>query len=269
MLLSIAINNFKNPELLRLCLESVRRNVKGVEYELIVADSMTDEQTSLMMREDYPDVQFFPFKENVGFQRLVKQGIEASKGKYILLLNGDILVSAGSVEKLVTFLQQHPDVGMVGPKLLNFNGTLQYSCFRYYKPITIVFRRTFLRHLASAKRHLDWFLMKEYDHQEPQEVDWLMGSSLLVSREAVKKVGLMDPQFFLYMEDVDWCRRFWESGYKVVHYPGAEMHHYHGKASGKSGFLRSLFSNRLTWTHIASAIKYFWKYRGKSVPQHT
>ncbi|TAK94960.1 glycosyltransferase, partial [Patescibacteria group bacterium] len=171
MELSIAINNYKNPELLRLCIESIKRNVQGIEYELIVADSATEEATSLMMREDFPEVKFFPFSKNVGFQRLLHQGIEASTGKYLLLLNGDILATKNSVEQMIAHLKQHPEVGMLGPKLLNFNETLQYSCFRYYKPITILYRRTFLGRLPFAQKHLDWFLMKDYDHQKPKEVD--------------------------------------------------------------------------------------------------
>jgi GT2 family glycosyltransferase len=122
--------------------------------------------------------------------------------------------------------------------------------------------------MSFAKKHVDWFLMRDYDHKEPKEVDWLMGSALLVSREAVEKVGLMDTRYFMYMEDVDWCRRFWENGFKVVFYPLVEMHHYHGKGSAKGGVIRSLLLNKYTWIHISSAIKYFKKFLGKSLPVH-
>lgn len=268
MKLSIAINNYRNPDLLRLCLDSIKKNIQGIEYELIVADSETQEETEMMMREDYPEVKFFSFKENVGFLKMLNKGIEESRGEYILLLNGDIVITPDSVSKLLDYIEKNMEVGMVGPKLLNFNGTLQYSCFHFYRPITVVYRRTFLKNFGFAKKHLDWFLMKDYDHEAPKEVDWLMGSAMLVSQEAVKNVGTMDSRFFLYMEDVDWCRRFWEKGYKVVYYPLSVMNHYHGKASDKGGFLYSIFLNKLTWVHIFSAIKYFKKYWGKSIPQH-
>lgn len=136
-------------------------------------------------------------------------------------------------------------MGIAAPKLLNFNGTLQYSCFRFYQPLTIVYRRTFLKNFGFAKKHLNWFLMEDYDHKKPKEVDWVMGSAMVVSKKAVEKTGFMDPRFFMYMEDVDWCRRFWENGYKVVYYPFSQMHHYHGKASARGGFFRSLFSTSL------------------------
>jgi N-acetylglucosaminyl-diphospho-decaprenol L-rhamnosyltransferase len=266
--LSIVINSYKNPELLKLCVDSVRKNVNIRDCEIIVADSATNEDTEITMREDYPEIKFFPFKKNVGFQTLVKKGIQESVGKYVLLLNGDILVTKESVEKLLNYMKENAQVGIAGPQLLNFNGTLQYSCFRYYKPVTILYRRTFLKKLGFSQKHLDWFLMRDYNHKGPKEVDWLMGSALMVSRDAVNKVGLMDPRFFMYMEDVDWCRRFWENGYKVIYFPDSRMHHYHGKGSAKGGLLRSLFFNKLTWIHIVSAIKYFLKYRGKALPQH-
>jgi len=268
-MLSIAINNYKNPELLKLCIDSIKKNVLNIEYELIVADCETEEKTEMMMREDYPEVKFFPFKDNVGFQVVFNKGIEESTGDYVLLLNGDIIVTPESVEKLLAYIKENSEVGMVGPKLLNFNGTLQYSCFHYYTPLTIIYRRiSMLQNFGFAKKHLDWFLMKDYDHANPKEVDWLMGSAMLVSRDAISKVGLMDSRFFMYMEDVDWCRRFWENRFKVVYCPLSVMNHYHGKGSDKGSFLRSIFMNKLTWVHISSAIKYFWKYKGREVPKH-
>lgn len=267
--LSIAINSYKNPELLRLCLNSIKKHSGRLDCEIIVTDSETEEDTEIMMREEFPEIKFIAHKKNVGFQKLLKKGIIESQSPYILALNSDIIVTEGSIQKLLDFVKSNPDIGLAGPQLLNFNGTLQYSCFRYYKPATILYRRTFLRNLPFAQKHLDWFLMKDYDHQTPKEVDWLMGSALMISKRAIEKVGLMDPQFFMYMEDVDWCRRFWESKFKVMYFPGAKMMHYHGKGSAKGGFFYSIFLNRLTWIHIISAIKYFKKYFGKPAPQHS
>lgn len=268
MELSIIIASYKNPQLLKVCLDSLQEDVADLEREIIVADGQTEETTELMMREEYPTVKFYPFEKNVGFQALLRKGITESSGKYLLLLNGDIIMTPGAIGKLLEFVKSDQKIGLAGPQLLNFNGTLQYSCFRFYHPLTIIYRRTFLGRLPLAKKHLAWFLMKDFDHESTRDVDWLMGSALMVSRVALEKVGLMDPRFFMYMEDVDWCRRFWEKGFRVVYYPLAQMHHYHGKTSGKVGVLRSLFSNKYTWIHISSGIKYFWKYRGKKVP-HT
>lgn len=268
MKLSIIVTSYRNPSLLKVCLNSIFEYVQDLDFELLVSDSATQEDTEMMMREEYPQVKFFAFEENVGFQKLLKKGIAESKGEYVLLLNGDIIVTENSLQQMVAYMQQNSKIGMLGPQLLNFNGSLQDSCFRFYKPWTILYRRTFLGKFAFAKKHLAWFLMKDYDHQEPKKVDWLMGSAMLVSRKALEKVGLMDERFFMYMEDVDWCRRFWEKGFAVVYYPLAKMHHYHGKGSAKGGVLHSLLLNKLTWVHISSAVKYFKKYWNKPLPKH-
>jgi GT2 family glycosyltransferase len=266
-MLSIAINQYKNPELLKLCLKSIQDNVKDIEYEIIVVTGATEEDTRLMMREDFPEVRFFPLVENVGFGKMVKKGIEESCGDYLLLLNGDILVKPNSVEKMLSFLQNNKSIGIIGPQILNFNETFQPSCFRFVQPITIVYRRTFLGKLSFAKKHLANFLMKDYNHQKPKDVDWLMGSALMTSREALAKVGYIDDRFFMYFEDTDWCWRFWENNYRVVYFPQSKMLHYHGKGSGKGGVLHSLFLNKLTWIHISSALKYFWKHFGRQNPR--
>lgn len=268
MELSIIVANYRNPQMLKVCLDSILRYAKGIDYELIVTDSATEEDTEMLMRETFSELAFFPFKENVGFQAMVRKGVENSKGEYLLILNGDIIITENSIQEMLRFIESDGLIGMVGPKLLNFNGTQQPSCFRFYKPQTIVYRRTPLGKLPFAKKHLAWFLMEDYDHKEPKEVDWLMGSSLLISRKALEKVGPMDQQFFMYMEDVDWCRRFWENGFKVFYFPKVEMHHFHGKGSAKGGVVRSLLFNKMTWIHISSGMKYFRKFWGKHLPIH-
>ena len=266
MELSIIITSYKNPELLKVCIDSIKKNITLADYEIIVADSDTEEDTELMMREDYPGVRFLPSKENIGFSGTVNAGLKVAQGKYILILNGDIVVKKDSIEKLLGYIKDNPGTGIVGPQLLSFNEAFQPSTFRFYAPLTILYRRTFLGKLGFAKKHLERFLMKDFDGQGVREVDWIMGSSLMTSREAVEKVGPMDDRFRLYFEDTDWCRRFWENGYKVVYVPEAKMYHYHGRGSAGKGVLRLLMSNKLTWIHIGSAIKYFMKYAGKKLP---
>jgi len=265
--ISIAVNSYRNPELLRLCLESVFRHPGSADFEVLVVDSATEESTRLVM-DDFPDVRFFPNDRNVGFVSLLNRSLAESRGEYFLLINHDIILTEGAVDALLGFMDSNPEVGIVGPRQVNFNGSEQVSCFRYYRPWTILFRRTPLGKLSFGKRHLDWFLMRDYDRKEPKPVDWIMGSAMLVRRSAADEVGPMDSRFFMYMEDVDWCRRFWESGWKVVHVPDVSVYHYHGKGSASGGLLSSLFLNRLTWYHISSAAKYFLKYLGKPLPRY-
>ena len=267
--LTIAINGYKNPELLRLCLQSVFRELEDGEFsfEVLVADSATEEDTEMLMREEFPQVRFFPFRKNVGFKALVNISIQEARGKYVFLINSDIILTKDTVPALLSYLKIHPEIGLIAPKQLNFNGTLQETCFRFYRPETILYRRTWLSRLPFAKKHLQWFMMNDYDHKTPKHVDWVIGSALLVSKARAEEIGPMDERFFMYMEDVDWCRRFWEKGYPVVYYPEAFVYHYHAKGSAKGGFFGSLLFNRLTWYHIQSAYRYFWKYRGKALPR--
>jgi hypothetical protein len=268
MELSIIVTNYKNPELLKECLSSIEKVCILDGYEIIVADSETEEDTKLMMKENFPEIKFLPFEKNVGFGYLVRGAYEKSSGEYILVLNGDMIMKEGSIEKLLEYIKGHPEAGIVGPQLLNFNGTLQQSCFRFYRPMTIVYRRTFLGKMKFAKKHLDNFTMADFDHKSTKEVDWLMGSALMTSRLAVEKVGLLDKRYTMYLEDTDWCRSFWEKGYKVVYYPASQMYHYHGRGSAGKSVVKTLLFNKLAWMHIVSAMKYFWKFKGKPVPKH-
>ena len=238
----------------------------GIDYEVLVADSATLEPTEMLMREEFPQVRFFPFKENVGFKTLVNVSLEQALGEYVFLINSDILLSPEAVPSMLSYLKGHPEIGILGPKQFNFNGGLQQSCFHFYRPQTILYRRTWIGKLPFARKHLHWFTLKDQDLTVPTAVDWIIGSAMLVSKKKAEIVGPLDDRFFMYMEDVDWCRRFWEKGYRVVYVPSASVYHYHAKGSAKGGFFRSLLLNHLTWYHIQSALRYFLKYRGKSLP---
>lgn len=265
--LSVIITSYKNPAVLRLCLESLEKNVLCENYEILVVDSATEEDMETMMRENFPSVRFFPHAKNLGFARLVNTGLRNAKGGYVLILNADIVIEKKSVDMLIEYLRSNPQVGLVGPKLLNFDGKIQPSRFRFYTPLIIFYRRTPLGRLKFAKRKIDKFLYKNKDAEKPLKVDWIMGSAMMASRQSISKVGLMEENFgFMYFEDVDWCRRFWEKGLAVAYYPYAKMYHYHGKGSASASSLKAVLMNRLTREHIKSGLKYFWKYLGKPNP---
>ncbi|MBI2063428.1 MAG: glycosyltransferase family 2 protein [Candidatus Yanofskybacteria bacterium] len=272
--LSIIIVHHQTPELLKLCLKSLGKvlisghhksdgieNVNKSNFEIIVVDSTISRQARDLIREQYPEIKYIPFKENLGYARGVNIGIQSSCGKYILILNPDVIVTDGAIEKMADYMEKHPDIGILGPKVLNFNGTHQRTFFSYYKPATIIARRSFLGKFGRFKKELDKFLMADADSRKIQTPDWLMGSAIMVSREAFNKIGGMDERFFMYFEDVDWARRFWHNDYKVVYYPEAVIYHYHQReSSSRMGLLDAVFNNKTRW-HIASAIKFFWKYR--------
>lgn len=264
MLLSVIITHYKTPELLKLCLKYTKDALNGIEHEIIVADSECTHETEDMVREHFPETIFLGFEKNVGYGRLVNAGIQKSRGNYVLVINADIILTRKAVRGLLEFMDRHPDVGVVGPELLNFNGSHQNSCFRFYKPSTIICRRTFFAKTPWCRKESDRFTMRsEREHIEGEhgiDADWLMGSALMARRNAIEKVGLFDQRFFMYFEDVDWCRRFWQNSYRVVYFPRAQITHYHQRASKKWGGIRELIFNRQARIHLASAIKYFKKY---------
>ncbi len=259
--LSIIIVHHHTPELLKLCLDSIKKTTVGLEYEVIVVDSMTTRKNSDLIKEKFPDVIFLPFKENLGYSRGVNVGIEKAKGDYFLILNPDIIVTEDSITAMLDYLKKHDDIGMLGPKMLNFNGSVQKTYFSFYKPLTLLARRSFLGNFGPFKKALDEFLMSDSDPSKIQTPDWIMGSVMMVSRKALDKVGLMDEGFFMYFEDVDWARRFWHNEFKVVYYPETVMYHYHQRESkSRLGILDALFNKKTRW-HIKSAIRFFLKYR--------
>jgi hypothetical protein len=261
MELSIIIVHFKTPELLKLCLDSIKKTVRDVSYEVIVVDSATSRKSAELMRERFPETTFLPRKENLGYSRGVNAGIQKAKGEYFLILNPDVILTENSAAKMLDYMRKHPDIGMLGPKMLNFNGTTQRTYFSFYKPITIIARRTFLGGLKPFKKALDDFLMSDSDANKMQTPDWLMGSAIMASRRAVERAGGMDERFFMYFEDVDWARRFWHNDFKVVYFPEAVMYHYHQRESkSRLGLFDALFNKKTRW-HIKSAVKFFWKYR--------
>lgn len=264
---TVAINSYKNAEMLARCIRNAVLAIKGLNAEIIVADSETGEETEMMMREDFPNVRFFPHKKNVGMGALANCGLRKAKGEYVFFINYDSIIDQDALVSLSLYLEQNPNVGLIAPKVLNFDGSVQNTRFRFYSPLTVFYRRTFLGKLPFAKKHLEQFTMKEYGEDDISEPDWIMGSAMMVRRLEAKKLGSFDKRFFMYFEDTDLCRRYWESGKKVVYFPRARVYHFHGKGSSSGGLLRSLLWNKLTWIHIFSAIKYFYKYRGKPNPR--
>lgn len=261
MFLSVIITNYKTPDLLKLCLESIKIAGAELEYEIIIVDSEAEEETGEWLKEDFSEAKLISFKKNIGYARLVNAGLALARGRYLLVLNADLIVFPDALRHMIDYLEAGLDVGLLGPQLLNFNGAVQETCFRWYRPMTIFFRRTILGKTGQGKKDLERFTMKDFDRQSTREVDWMLGAALMLRREALKKVGPMDERFFLYFEDVDWCRRFHQAGWRVVYFPKAKMHHYHGRVSKKSGGIKDIFLNKYTWIHLFSAFKYFWKYR--------
>ncbi|NIP33169.1 glycosyltransferase [Candidatus Saccharibacteria bacterium] len=265
--LSLIILNYKTVGLTRQCLKSIRLANPDLDYEVIVVDNDSGDGVAKMLEEQFPEVKFIASSHNSGFAGGNNQGIEKAQGRYIHILNPDITVSPGSLEKMVQYMEEHPDVGILAPQLLNPDKSVQYSCYRFPKPSVPIYRRTPLGKTERGKKVIDWYLMKDWDHNNTREVDWCLAASVMVRKAAIEQVGLLDEQYFMYFEDCDWSRRFWQAGYKVVYFPEAKMVHYHVRQSADVPWFLGLFQ-KISRIHIASAIKYFIKFRGKQNPRN-
>lgn len=262
--ISIIIVNHRSPALLKLCLKSIFQNPPESTFETIVVDSESSRKSRDIVGELFPSVRLFPVDYNTGYAKGVNLGISNSSGEYTLILNPDIVVTENAIQKLVDFAENRSDIGLVAPKLLNHDGSFQQSYFRFYTLKAIAARRTFLGKFGPFKKILSDFLMEDVDNDKLQTPDWISGAAILIKRSYLDRVGLMDERFFMYFEDVDWAKRFWQNGYKVVYYPQALMYHsYHRESKSSWALLDLLFNHKTRW-HIKSAIRYFLKYR-KSV----
>ncbi len=266
--LSIIIVNYRTGPLTKALVESLLTQELPQSTEIIVVDNNSGDDSVLLLRADFPEITVLDNHENIGLAAGVNKAITVAKGKYYLILNPDMIALPGSVTTLIDFMEQNPRVGVAGGQLLSPNGQLQYSCYRFYRIMTIIYRRTWLGKTVAGRLDTARFLMKDIDHTKAQEVDWLMGACLAVRASAAAKVGGMDERFFLYFEDVDWCRRFWQAGWPVLYVPQAQFSHFHQRSSER-GALLGILTNRATRAHIASAIKYFWKFRGQTNPRQT
>ncbi|MBI4250511.1 glycosyltransferase family 2 protein [Candidatus Uhrbacteria bacterium] len=257
--ISIIIVNYRARGLVRECIKGIKQLHTKLRLEIIVVDNSPHEGVGEMLAERFSNVHYLPQDRNIGFAAGNNAGIRIAQGKYIMLLNYDITPLPGSFDYLHAYLENNPAVGMVGPQLINPNGTIQHSYYRFHSFLTPVYRRLWIGRFGFGKRHLDRFLMADMDTTSPVDVDWLLGACLMVRASSIKTVGMMDERFFLYFEDTDWCRRFWKAKLPVRYVPGARMVHLHRRESAKGGGILSL-THKTTRIHVISWLKYILKW---------
>jgi len=210
----------------------VERCLAGVAgYETIVVDHGSTDGTVELVRERFPQARLVE-QENRGLGAGWNRGMREASGRYLLILNADAWVVGDAVERLAAFADAHPRAAVVGPKLLNPDGTLQRSARGFPTLWRLATEYFFLRKLAPRSRALNAFYEGGFDHDETREVDWVMGACMLVRRAAADAVGPLDESFFLFSEETDWCYRFRAAGWKVLFYPGAEVVHVGGASHG-------------------------------------
>lgn len=228
---SIVIVNWKTPELLAGCLDSIYEDPCASQFEIWVVDNNSGDN-SLDVLRDYAKVRVIANNHNVGFAKACNQVIPRTTAPYVFLLNPDTVVSECAVSKLADYLDANSDCGAVGPMVLNPDGTLQLACRRSFpSPAASFYRLTYLSKLFPKHQTFARYNLTYADPKQILDVDSLSGSAMMVRRIVIDRVGLLDEDIFMFGEDIDWCWRFKEAGWRVTYAPDAVVYHYHGAAS--------------------------------------
>jgi GT2 family glycosyltransferase len=228
---SIVIINWNTKKLLSDCLTSVYEKAGRVDFEVIVVDNASGDGSQGMVKSDFPQVILIENDCNRGFAAANNQGIERAEGRYVLLLNSDTLVLEDSIAKTVAFADEHPEAGVVGCRVLNPDRTLQPTCFMFPSVLNMLLSSTYLYKLFPKNRFFGRERMTWWDRNDVREVDVVTGCFMLVRREAIEQVGVLDERFFMYGEETDWCYRFSQAGWKVMFSPAGEIIHYGGQSA--------------------------------------
>jgi len=265
--LSVVIVSWNVRELLRRCLQSVvyspqssvlsrtQDDDQGLRTEIIVVDNASSDGSVEMVRAEFPQVRLIANERNLGFTRGNNQGLALSRGRYVLFLNPDTEVVGDALATMVHYMDDHPDVGALGPLLRYPDGSVQSSRRRFPTLGTALFESTLLELWWPGNPWARRYRMADWPDDVEQEVDWVVGACLLARREVLDQVGGFDEGFFMYSEEMDLCRRIKAAGWRVVYLPSAQVIHHEGKSSEQVVPARHIHFQ-------TSKVRYFRKYHG-------
>jgi N-acetylglucosaminyl-diphospho-decaprenol L-rhamnosyltransferase len=226
-----------------------------ISGEVFVVDSASTDNTVAMVQHSYPQVRLLPRSENVGFSRGNNLALAQAAGRYLLLLNPDTEIVGDALVKMVSYLDAHPDVGLLGPRTLNSDGTAQSTRRRFPNLATGFFESTWLQPYAPKSLLDSYYYINGNDATDTLDVDWVQGSAIMARRELYEQIGGLDEGYVMYSEEMDWCRRAKDAGWRVVYLGDATIVHHGGKSS------RQVVAR----SHILfqqSKLRYFRKYHG-------
>lgn len=234
VLLSVIVVHYRSLAALPRCLEALARETAGLETEVVVIDNDSRDGLAAWLAREYPAARALVNDANLGYARAINQGIAATRGELILLMNPDVYLAPGALGTLRSYLEEHPRTGLVAPELRNPDGTVEFSARAFPGPWTFLFNRySLLTRLLPHNRWSKAYLLSDWDRRAARVVDWVSGACMMVRRGAVQAVGGMDEGFFMFNEDVDWCRRLGQAGWEVVCEPRAQAVHDVGASRGR------------------------------------
>jgi GT2 family glycosyltransferase len=231
--ISIIIVNWNTRKLLAQCLQSFARRISRYKSEIIVVDNGSTDGSVEMIARDFPNVKRILNDRNLGFAKANNLGIQASSGRYVCLMNSDILVLRDCLDRLAVYMDEHAGIGIAAPKLYNADMRPQISCKHFPSLWKLFCEATALHRIFRPWRIFNGDDMAYFDHNSLRKVDSVAGAFLLVRRKAMDEVGLLDEDFYFYGEDIDWCKRFRKFGWDISFFPGAEAVHYGGGSSSR------------------------------------
>lgn len=235
--LSIIVVSYNTREYLKECLDSIYRtksvSASVIECEIIVVDNASEDGSAQMVKKNFPAVDLIVNEQNLGFAAANNQGIKRAKGRYILLLNPDTVVLDDALEKMTDFMDAHPELGISSCQLLNEDKSVQPTG-GYFPDLLRVFAwMFFLDDLPLISGFFPSYHPHPSFYQRERQLDWVTGAFLFIRKKVVKRIGLLDEDFFMYVEEVDYCFRAKQAGFKVFFWPQVEVIHL-GRKSLKS-----------------------------------
>lgn len=234
--ISIIIVSYNTKDILFDSLASLLKSFQGqLSYEIIVVDNGSEDGSTLMIEENYPEVKIIKNEQNFGYTRAMNQGLKIAQGAYCVQLNPDVLIETGSFEKLFVWMNKHEDVGVCTPKVVNRDGTLQKQCRRSFaRPWDVISYFLGLDRLFPGSRFFGRYLKTYLDEDQVADVDAVSGSCMFIRRSVIDEIGYLDERFFAYQEDADFCFRAKAAGWKICYMPYASVMHYGGQGGSKN-----------------------------------
>jgi GT2 family glycosyltransferase len=259
--LSVVVITYQSRDHILACLRSLDAGMRADEgrgsplaWECVVMDNDSRDGTPELVEREAPWARTIRTGANLGYAKAVNRGIAATQGTFVLVLNPDCVWSPGAIHALATWLATHPRCGIAAPRILNSDGSLEYSVRAYPDSFTFLFNRYSLpTRLWPRNPWTRRYLLLDWDHATSRSVDWVSGAAMLARRAAIDVVGPMDEAFFMFNEDVDWCRRMNEAGWSVDYVPAASVVHHIGASKGG-------VSNRVILERHRGMIHYFRKH---------
>jgi GT2 family glycosyltransferase len=248
--LSVVIINWRMRHQLERCLSSMFEKDFSCRYEIVVVNKPSGDGTE-ELAAGTPQVRLVQH-DRFGIAEMRNVGIRASRGRYVLMLDSDTEVRGDAFGEMVRFMDEHPEVGGAGGKTLKPDGSLEYSCKRFYTVWTIMVRRTPISRWFPNNRWNRRHLMMDEDHDRVLSIDWMAGACFLMRRKTIEEVGVFDEKYYFGFEDVDWCFRAKRRGWKMCYIPSAQIVHYVQRSSARG-------LNRMAWEHLKSGVRFYVK----------